>query len=52
MARLSNTPKNTLYRDLPEKDKTRLALEWLQENLSKTALTAARIYHIKNKKSL
>jgi hypothetical protein len=52
MARLSNAPTNTLHRDLPEKDKTRLALEWLRDNPSETANTAARIYHIKNEKSL
>jgi hypothetical protein len=52
MARLLNAPTNTLHRDLPEKDKTRLALEWLRDNPSETAYTAARIYHIKNEKSL
>jgi hypothetical protein len=52
MARLSNAPKNTLYRDLPEKDKMHLALEWLQENPSETAYTIAYIYYIKNEKSL
>ena len=51
MARLSNAPKNTLYRNLPEKDKTRLALEFLFENPSEAPTTAARIYHIKNERS-
>jgi hypothetical protein len=52
MARLSNIPTNTLHRDLPEKDKTRLALEWLRENPSETPTTAARIYHLEKPNSL
>lgn len=51
MACLSNALTNTLHHDLLEKDKTRLALEWLRDNPSKTAYTVARIYHIKNEKS-
>ena len=52
MAHLSNIPTNTIHSTLPEKDKTRLALEWLRENPSETATTAARIYHIEKPNSL
>jgi hypothetical protein len=43
MARLCAPPKNTLLRDLPEKDKIKLALEWLHENPDEKPATAARL---------
>ena len=49
MARLSSLPKNTLQRDLPEKDKLQLALQFLRQNPNKKPITAARLYNIKNK---
>jgi hypothetical protein len=41
-----------LCRDLLEKDKIRLVLEWFQENPSKTTTIAARIYYITKPNSL
>jgi hypothetical protein len=34
MARLRNPPKDILRYNVPNKDKTRLAIEWLRENPS------------------
>ena len=48
MARLSSLPKNTLQRDLPEKDKLQLALQFLRQNPNEKPITAARLYNIKN----
>jgi hypothetical protein len=46
MARLRNAPKNTLLQDLPNKDKIKLAIQWLRDNLDELPSTAARIYKI------
>jgi hypothetical protein len=47
MARLASLPNRTLRRDLPEKEKLKLALEFLRQNPSEKPSTAARLYHIK-----
>ena len=52
MARLCAPPKNTLLRDLSEKDKIKLALEWLHENPDEKPATAARVYHIEKENSV
>jgi hypothetical protein len=52
MARLRNPPKDTLRHNLLDHDKTRLALEWLQENPSQKPTAAARIFNIKDEKDL
>jgi hypothetical protein len=52
MARLRNAPKNTLLRDLPDKDKIKLAIQWLYENPDESPTTAARYHNIKNEKTL
>jgi hypothetical protein len=52
MARLCAPPKNTLLRDLPEKDKIKLALEWLHKNPDEKPATAACVYHIKKENSV
>ena len=49
MARLSNLPKNTLLRDMPEKDKLREAIQFLKANPEKTPVTAVYTYYIRNK---
>ena len=51
MARLRNAPKNTLLRDLPDKDKIKLAIQWLYENLDESPTTAARCHNIKKEKT-
>jgi hypothetical protein len=48
MARLSNLPKNTLLRDMPEKDKLRKAIQFLKANPEETPATIARMYYIRN----
>jgi hypothetical protein len=52
MARLQNIPKNTLIRDLPEKDKLILALQWLHENPTESPTIAARCYNIQKEGTL
>src|SRR3979490_3003434 len=52
MARLCNAPKNKLLRDLPDKYKIKLAIQWLYENLDESPTTAARCYNIKKEKTL
>ena len=52
MARLNAIPKNTLLRDLPDKDKMQLALQWLQENPTESPTSAARIHCIANVQSV
>jgi hypothetical protein len=47
MARLVSLPKNTLQRDLPEKDKLRLALDFLREHPDEKPSTVARLYKIR-----
>ncbi len=47
MARLRHPTKDTLLRDLPTKDKMKLALDFLCENPTEKPSTAARLYHIK-----
>ena len=47
MARLRNAPRNTLLRDLPEKEKMKQAIQWLRENLEETPTAAARACNIK-----
>ena len=48
MARLRHPPtKDTLLRDLPTKDKIKLALDFLRENPTEKPSTATRLYHIK-----
>ena len=49
MARLSNLPKNTLLRNMPEKDKLREAIQFLKANPEETPATAARAYCVRNK---
>jgi hypothetical protein len=48
MARLSNLPKNTLLRNMPEKDKLRKAIQFLKANPEETPATAACAYCIQN----
>jgi hypothetical protein len=48
MARLSNLPKNTLLRDMPERDKLRKAIQFLKANPEETPATAAHVYYIRN----
>jgi hypothetical protein len=48
MARLSNLPKNTLLRNIPEKDKLREAIQFLKANPEETPATAARAYCVRN----
>jgi hypothetical protein len=52
MARLCTLPRNTLQHDLLDKDKMKLALDWLSENPREKPSTAARLYHIKNEDSV
>ena len=52
MARLRNPLKDTLRYNVPNKDKTRLAIEWLRENPSQTTTAVACIFHIEKEKSL
>jgi hypothetical protein len=48
MARLSNLPKNTLLRDMPERDKLREAIQFLKANPEETPATAARACCVRN----
>ena len=48
IAHLSNLPKNTLLRNIPEKDKLRKAIQFLKANPEETPATAARAYYIRN----
>ena len=52
MARLHALPQNTLQRDLPLKDRMKLALQWLRENPTESPTTAARLYHIEKEGSV
>ena len=52
MARLRHPAKDTLLRDLPTKDKMKLALNFLRKNLTEKPSTAARLYHIKEEDSV
>jgi hypothetical protein len=52
MARLNNPPKEGLRHTVPDKDKRRLALQWLREHPNEPSTAAARIYHIENEDSL
>jgi DDE superfamily endonuclease len=52
MARLNSLPKNTLIRDIPNKDKMQLALQWLRENPTETPTTAARCHGITRERSV
>ena len=52
MARLASLPKSTLQRDLPEKEKLKLALEFLRQNPNEKPSTAARLYDIKKENSV
>ena len=52
MARLRNPPKNTLLRDLPDKEKIKKAIQWLRENPEESPTTAARICHIEKEDSV
>ena len=52
MARLRNAPRNTLLRDLPEKEKMKQAIQWLRENPEETPTTAARVCNIKKEDSV
>ena len=52
MARLRNAPKNTLLRDLPDKDKIKLAIQWLYENPDESPTAAACCYNITKEKTL
>jgi hypothetical protein len=49
MARLSNLSKNTLLRNMPEKDKLRKAIQFLRANPEETPVTAVHIYYVRNK---
>jgi hypothetical protein len=48
MARLSNLPKNTLLRNMPEKDKLRKAIQFLKANPEETPATAVYAYCVRN----
>ena len=48
MARLSNLPKNTLLRDMLERDKLREAIQFLKANPEETPATAARACYVRN----
>jgi hypothetical protein len=52
MARLHSALNDTLHRDLPAKEKMKLALEWLRGNPTESPTTAARIYHIEKEDSV
>jgi len=49
IARLSNLPRNTLLRDMPERDKLREAIQFLKANLEETPTTTAHAYYVRNK---
>src|SRR5271155_5499151 len=48
------TPQNEdiLQRDLPTQDKLKLAIQWLRENPTEKATTAARLFHIAKEDSV
>src|SRR2546423_6284298 len=52
MARLRVLSRETLQRDLPNKDKIKLALEFLHENPNETPTAAARLFHLKKEDSV
>jgi hypothetical protein len=52
MARLQHAPRNRLLRDLPDKDKIKLALDWLRERPDESPTAAARCFHIKQEKTV
>ena len=52
MVQLSSLPKNVQLQDLPAKEKMQLALQWLRENPTESATTAARCHFIKKEASL
>ena len=52
MARLRHPTKDTLLRDLPTKDKIKLALDFLRENPTEKPSTVARLYHTKEEDSV
>jgi len=52
MARLRSLPRDSLQRDLPNRDKIKLALEFLHENPSETPTTAARLFHLEKEDSV
>jgi hypothetical protein len=47
MARLAQLPRNTLQRNLPEKDKLQQALEFLRENPTEEPTPIARLFNLK-----
>ena len=47
MARLRVLSQEIFQRDLSNKDKIKLALEFLYENSNETSTTAARLFHLK-----
>jgi hypothetical protein len=47
MARLASLPKNTLQRDLPEKDKLQQALAWLRKHPKEEPTPTARLFNLK-----
>ena len=52
MARLRSAPQNAHPRDLPDKDKMQLALQWLRDNPTEKPTTAACLHFIENKRSV
>jgi hypothetical protein len=46
MARLASLPKNTLQRDLPEKDKLQQALAWLRKHPKEEPTPTARLFNL------
>jgi hypothetical protein len=55
MARLSTLPQikyATLQRDLPIKDRIKLAISWLKENPTETPTTTARCFRIEKEDSI
>jgi hypothetical protein len=48
MARLVQLSETYTLRNLPDKDKVQLAIQWLIENPDQKPTTAARIYGLKN----
>jgi hypothetical protein len=52
MARLRVLSREALQRDLPNKDKIKLALEFLHENPNETPTVAARLFHLKKEDSV
>jgi hypothetical protein len=52
MTRLRALPRDTLQRDLPQKDKLQLALQFLRDHPNEKPSAAARIYHIEKEGSV